>query len=354
MKINFILPGLGDSGGIQVVLKYVELLKQHGEDVIIYCSIISPNLHRYRSPVLNIAHQIYCTLKTIRTAKSDHRGIKWVLKIDDRHVRSSDITIATMWATAFEVNKLKNSRKKAYFIQGYEIWDNEEYGRKSYELPLEHIVIAKWIDDVLVNQIGCKPGYLVHNGMDTNLFHPNSTLREQRREDGKIQCLMLYHKLSKKGVEDGVVAYKRAKELHPELTLVMFGLPEDPHIDCVDKYYQNPGKNDLVELYQTSDIFIFPSREEGWGLTPIEAMACGCAVVGTNVGCMTEIGEDGVNCLISKAYDIEALSSNLVRLIEDEKLKQLIEENGENTAKTLSWDAASYTFKNVLYNICSK
>lgn len=352
MKINFVLPGLGDSGGIQVVLKYVELLKQHGEDVTIYSSIISPNLHRYRSPVLNIAHQFYCTLKTLRTAQSDHRGIKWVLKINDRHIRSSDITIATMWATAFEVIKLKNSRKKAYFIQDYEIWDNEEYGRKSYELPLEHIVIAKWIDDALVNQIGCKPGYLVHNGMDTNLFHPDSALREQRSRDGKIQCLMLYHKLSKKGVDDGVAAYRRAKEAHPELTLVMFGLPEDPHIDCVDKYYQNPEKKDLIELYQTSDIFIFPSREEGWGLTPIEAMACGCAVVGTNVGCMTEIGEDGANCLISKPNDVESLYNNILCLTKNQKLRKHITKEGRKTTEKLSWNKSCETLIDALRDIC--
>jgi glycosyltransferase involved in cell wall biosynthesis len=352
MKINFILPGLGDSGGIQVVLKYVELLKQQGEDVIVYSSISSPNLHRYHSPVLNIAHQIYCTIKTCNTARRDQRGIKWVWKIDDKHIRPSDITIATMWATAFEVSKLKNSRKKAYFIQGYEIWDNEEYGRKSYELPLEHIVIAKWINDILVNQIGCKPGYLVHNGMDTNLFHPNSALREQRREDGKVQCLMLYHNLSKKGVDDGVAAYRKAKESHPELTLLMFGMPENPHIDCVDKYYQNPEKNKLVELYQTSDIFIFPSREEGWGLTPVEAMACGCAVAGTHVGCMTEIGEDGVNCLISEPNDIDNLYSNLMRLIDNQQLRKHLGEEGRMTAEGLSWTKSCETLIDALRYIC--
>lgn len=354
MKINFVLPGLGDSGGIQVVLKYVELLKQHGEDVVVYSSIISPNLHRYHFNVLNIAHQIYCTLKTLKTAKRDHRDIKWVLKIDDRHVRSSDITIATMWATAFEVIKLKNSCKKAYFIQDYEIWDNEEYGRKSYELPLEHIVIAKWIDDVLINKIGCKPSYLVHNGMDTNVFHPDSTLREQRREDGKIQCLMLFHNLSKKGVADGVAAYRKAKESYPELTLVMFGLPDNPDINCVDEYYQNPDKNKLIEMYQSSDIFIFPSREEGWGLTPIEAMACGCAVVGTNVGCMTEIGEDGANCLISKANDIDGLYNNIMRLIKNRELRKQLGEKGRKTAERLSWNKSYETLIHILHDICKE
>lgn len=64
-KLNIILPGLGDSGGIKVIKKYQELLTELGWDVIIYCPVKSYNLHRYKFAFKNLVHQIYCTLKTI-------------------------------------------------------------------------------------------------------------------------------------------------------------------------------------------------------------------------------------------------------------------------------------------------
>ncbi|MFK5655762.1 hypothetical protein ACIA4K_04010 [Lactobacillus delbrueckii subsp. bulgaricus] len=48
MRVNFILPGLGDSGGIQVVKKYAELFREKGIDVVIYSSVIADDLHRYQ------------------------------------------------------------------------------------------------------------------------------------------------------------------------------------------------------------------------------------------------------------------------------------------------------------------
>jgi hypothetical protein len=47
MRVNFIIPGLGDSGGIQVVKKYAELFRERGIDVVIYSSVIADDLHRY-------------------------------------------------------------------------------------------------------------------------------------------------------------------------------------------------------------------------------------------------------------------------------------------------------------------
>lgn len=351
MRVNFILPGLGDSGGIKVVKKYTQLLNEKGIDTKIYCSYISPNSHRYKSELVNLIHKDYCTVKTILTHKNE-KNIIWVKDIKDKYVRPADITIATAWPTSYQVNNLSNCCNKAYFIQGLEIWDNEKLGKESYKLPLEHIVIAKWIDDILVHELGCKPGYLVHNGMDTDFFRPNKELKESRDNDRAIQCLMLYHELSKKGIDDGIEAFKQAKQSCPNLRLIMFGMFSNPKFDCVDEYYQNPSQEKLRELYQTSDIFIYPSREEGWGLTPLEAMACGCPVAGTNTGCMTEIGQDGENVLLSKPCDSKALGSNLIRLSKDETLRKKLSVEGRKTAEKMSWTRSADKFIEALNKIC--
>ena len=53
MQINFVLPAMGNSGGIDVVYKYASLLRKEGHTVTIYKEIIGRNMHRYKSRVKN-------------------------------------------------------------------------------------------------------------------------------------------------------------------------------------------------------------------------------------------------------------------------------------------------------------
>lgn len=346
MRVNFILPGLGDSGGIQVVKKYAELFREKGIDVVIYSSVIGDDLHRYPVKIKNKVHQVYCTWKTWRVKKSNTKSyIKWVPMISSKYIREADVTIATTWSSAYKVAKLNQKcGKKYYFIQDYEIWDNKEFGDQSYKLPLHHIVIAKWIDKILTEQLGCVPADIVHNGIDTEFFHP--ALKKEKHEG--IRCLMLYHTLPKKGVGDGAKAFKKVKEQDPNLSLTMFGMYKRPEIECLDQYYQNPKKEELRNLYQQADLFIFPSREEGWGLTPLEAMACGCPVVGTNVGCMTELGVDGKNVLLSEPGDVNGMVMNIKKLIGDPELMKKLSANGLKTVSELSWKQSADKFLSIL------
>ena len=85
-------------------------------------------------------------------------------------------------------------------------------------------------------------------------------------------------------------------------------------------YIQNPSQDLIVKMYSTSDIFIFPSLEEGWGLTPLEAMACECAVVATRTGFVLDLGKHEDNMMISNPGDIEDMVNNIEKLINDTKL----------------------------------
>ena len=54
MIINFVLPSIGASGGIDVVYKYVELLTLRGHDVCVYKELCASNMHRYQSKLKNL------------------------------------------------------------------------------------------------------------------------------------------------------------------------------------------------------------------------------------------------------------------------------------------------------------
>lgn len=332
-KINIILPGLGDSGGIQVVKKYKELMEKDGWDVIIYAPLKAYNLHRYRSNIKNKIHQIYCTIKTIPEIKSKTE-YKWIWKVTNKSIRNADITMATLWATAFDVNKLSDTKgEKWHFIQGYEIWDNEAWGKKAYLLPLKKIVISTWINERIKRDIGIGPFPVVCNGIDTDVFH-----KVYCEKDGtKINFLMLNHVLPKKGVANGLKAFEKVAARHSNCVLRMFGMCDSSNLPDYIEYHQNPTKKELVELYSKSDIFIFSSLEEGWGLAPLEAMACGCAVVGTRTGFVLDLGVHGENMMISEPGDIEKMVENIECLINNETVSQKIKLAGNKTA-VLKWD----------------
>ena len=172
MKINFIMPGLGDSGGIKVIRNYAAMMNAAGEDVIIYCPIKAYNLHRYESSIKNIMHQIYCTVKTILSVITKAKEeVKWIWSVNSDNIRSADATIATMWATAYDVARLHDKcGKKFYFVQDFEVWDNKEAGINSYKLPLKKIVVSSWINQQLKRELDIGPFPVAINGINTSII----------------------------------------------------------------------------------------------------------------------------------------------------------------------------------------
>lgn len=347
MKINFIMPGLGESGGMNVIRTYAELMKKKGEDVVIYCPVKAFNLHRYTSKPKNKVHQFYCTLKTVLEIITKNKsGIHWIWSVNGRSIRKADVTIATMWATAYSVNNLPNKcGKKFYFIQGYEIWDNEEFAKQSYMLSLKKIVISSWINKRLKQELNIGPFPVVINGIDSFFFND----KKNNKNKTDICFLMLNHVLPKKGVRNGLMAFEKIRKIYPQCHLCMFGTCSSDNLPNWVEYYRDPPKEKLLSLYNSSDIFIFPSLEEGWGLTPLEAMASKCAVVGTSTGFVLDLGVDHENMLISPPGDIDKMANNFIELIENIKLREKIQLNGYETAKKLNWYVSFKKFLRLLY-----
>lgn len=345
MKINILLPALGNSGGIDVVYRYAQLLDKKGHDVVIYKEIIAANMHRYSSRFINTAHQVYCTCKALVAAF--HRKSmydRYIVKATDSTVRDADVIVATAWTTAYAVDRLSPDKgEKYYFVQDYEVWDNDAMGKNSYLLALHKIVISSWINDCMKKELGIGPFPIVYNGIDRTVYHAPDRAREQGR-----QFLMLNHPLPTKGVREGLAVYERIAAKYPGCKLNMFGMGEGTNLPDYVNYYRNPDKQTLVTLYQKADIFLFPSLKEGWGLTPIEAMACGCVVVASDAGCVRDIGEHGHNMLISAPGDVEAMTENVERLLDDAGLLRQLRDGGRRTVSRLDWSRSADKLEEIL------
>ncbi len=91
----------------------------------------------------------------------------------------------------------------------------------------------------------------------------------------------------------------------------------------------------LRELYRHARAFVYPSRYEGFGIPPLEAMACGAPVIATRTGAIPEYAE-GAALLIDPG-DRNALRDAVVRLLHDAALRRELREGGVQRARTYSW-----------------
>ena len=102
------------------------------------------------------------------------------------------------------------------------------------------------------------------------------------------------------------------------------------------------GKLKLEQLkayYSRSDVFVMPSRQEGFGITFLEAMAVGKPVVGGTLGGTKEVIHHGVTGLLVNPEDLEDLTHCLIHLLHDEALRRKMGEAGRQCVEQ------SYTFE---------
>ena len=100
----------------------------------------------------------------------------------------------------------------------------------------------------------------------------------------------------------------------------------------------SPDRAGLVAAYQSSDILLFPSRLEGFGIAPAEALACGRPVVTTNASALPEVVDDGLNGYLCERNDVASYAAVVRRLGEDAALRRRFGEHGrEKVARSFGY-----------------
>src|SRR3984893_13643003 len=93
---------------------------------------------------------------------------------------------------------------------------------------------------------------------------------------------------------------------------------------------------ELITLYSMADVFAFPSFFEGFGVPPLEAMACGAPVITSNTSSLPEVVGDAA--LLVDPNDISALCQALQTLLENEQLRSELVQKGYRQAQKYTWD----------------
>ena len=348
-SICFVLPKSEHlaTGGYKIVYEYANRLVARGYQVsVLYLN--SRYLKRY--PLPRLIKKLYFQIVTRREPvwfALDHR-VKKISNYSAKAVHkalSADVAIATAVATAPVVKKMFLSPRKAYLIQGYEVWNrSEDYVHRTYALGLKNIAVSSWLKRI-VDRYAKSPAALLPNPIDLSVYSVRIPLRERLAHS----LAVLYNPNPCKGFEDALQVLLRLRKRYGDLKVHVFGAyPRPAELPSWIEYTENATQQETVQIYNHASVYLCASREEGFGLTGLEAMACGCALSSTAFEGALEYGVNEVNCLFSTPGDVDALFDNTCRLIENSSLREQLSGQAQESVKAFSWDRAIERFEEIL------
>nr|WP_287837102.1 glycosyltransferase [Halomonas sp.] len=98
-------------------------------------------------------------------------------------------------------------------------------------------------------------------------------------------------------------------------------------------------EQDLLELYNLCEVFVFPSWHEGFGLPALEAMSCGAPVIASNTTSLPEVV--GWEEALFDPHSEQAIAEKITRVLTDDTFRATLKQHGLEQAKHFSWDATA-------------
>jgi L-malate glycosyltransferase len=349
MAITFVLPAYprDPSGGVRVVFELSNRLAARGHRVTIVSTRQRSRPGRPRTSwsralllhARNVAGRFrdqYIWDRRVDWTNVDRRvRLAFVPRLTASHIPEADAVIATAWWTMGYVNDYPPSKgRKYYLIQAYEAWDGPaEMIDATWRMAARKVVIAPWLYERAL-QMGVDPGEIAL--VPVAIDHARFRLR-QPIDARPARVAMLYHPDPRKRTAVGIDALELARSLHPGLSAVMFGTGRRPRsLPAWIEYQRAPA--DLPGTFNGAAVYMCPSASEGWHLPPAEAMACGCALVTTDIPGVGDYARHDDTARLVPVDDARMLANEVVDLLAHPQERLRLAAAGLCEVAPYTWD----------------
>jgi glycosyltransferase involved in cell wall biosynthesis len=336
VRITFLVPGRGLVGGIKVMGEYAGRLRNRGHTVTIVYRRTSRNVKRWlqrllRRQVPDALDESGCPLVPVR-------------EFEASGVPDADAVVATgLRAVRAAATFPSQKGRLVEIVQGVtHMEEDPPRARDVMALPALRVAVSDAVATYLKDRFGVE-AVVVPNGVDHEQFYnPDRQFRAPRSVG------MLYAPGEMKGTAEGFEAMRRVRERWPDVRLVLFGArrPEGapPRVEAVVR--PRPGR--LRTLYSSCEIWLAPSRSEGFGLPVLEAMACRVVPVATRCGGHEFIVEDGVSGFLVPVGDAQAMADRMGLLIQDEPILRKMAEAAHERSLAFDWERSTDRLESLL------
>jgi glycosyltransferase involved in cell wall biosynthesis len=210
------------------------------------------------------------------------------------------------------------------------IFTDSEFSRKEIS---KYLLIPD--EKIKVISIGC--------GEEFKPIQNPEVLRKVREKYGLPETFILYVGTYKphKNVSNLLKAFSR---ISLEIPLALSGkgnqellrILKELKLDKKIIFMGEIDENDLPGVYNCANLFVFPSYYEGFGLPPIEAMACGCPAVVSNATSLPEVC--GNAAYYVDPFDVEDMAKGIYQVLTDKTLRQILIQKGFERTKLYRWE----------------
>ena len=340
LSIAFVLraPIAKTGGGYKTIFSLAHHLAGRGHQVNLYLERIA---HLQGMPDGSIRE--FCYQHFGRSAAQIHIG--------HEHIPASDVAIATNWPTAYTVNELENTHCKMYLVQDFEpdFYDRSDPNYRSaestYDLPLRKVTIGTYLAD-LISRRDQLPAAHFNFSLDREPFRN----RHVRPVAPPVRILFFARPgLKRRAYPVGVEALRRVSATSPGVQISFYGSAIKEELGFE---YDNLGeltREEVARQMNQHHIHLsFSLTNTSW--VPLEAMACGCAVVEARVPSMQAwAGEQAPGCVLADP-EPQAVANALQSLITDNFLRERTAHIGEQLVPAISggWRDIGEQFEGIL------
>ena len=344
------LPGSGLSGGIRTFVEMAKRLAPKGHEISVVFPKAPTGDYEWSCATFHPKKTVFTDIIDKALERFLPEGAFQELQSVrmEKAIPECDVNFASAFPTAFPVYRSGRGLPH-YHIQHYEplFVENPRMKRiaeETYTLPMVKITNSSWLQKTIEEKTGVRP-HLVNHGLDHSVFYP----RDVEREGVKKKVVAFGKDVVWKGVPDLLDAMEIVMKERNDVELVLFGPKPLPYAKDGVPYRFLPGISDeeLTKLYSSADAVACPSWYESFPLPPLEAMACGAPMVTTRIG-TEDYAIDEDTALVVPPREPKAMANAILRLLEDESLRERLRKNGMARAKEFTWDRTAEGIDSIL------